>query len=1645
MGKKKLRHLIACLICIIITFGSVIDVVAADFYTHGNNMIVNGKYYWENDTGGAKAYVPFQINKQGENINTLSELLKLPEMVTSYGTLARNAAFRYHGFDGILGSNSQYLVKNAAMKSVANQGTVWLPPPYYLYNSNYLLSFRYAGMVVTGYNDYEGRSGLSTAGTNPQFPSDNIWSTPSADRPPIDAEVYKAQVKNGGLTWEGEHQTVYGSTGGVHQLADMYTNGLEGSEYWLGAGTVPSNKHSGMNDQPEVAKRAFERWIAEDSGGYGAAYKEQAESWIQANGSSLSWWEVLNRYFKILGDPMNKDASVYYYMVGGKLGGTVFYNTYTLEGKIEKNVTPTLFAIWDKETQTLLSESYRNHTEMDMANGGGLEHQGPVAELVRGKSYDVAGILSFYSNKEEDSKTKRCAQLMAVGKGVTSDAYEVPIALSPLSFMPYEASLNHMGPIDRKNSGTVRAAGNRTSSSGSDSYYYQGMAFDNQFFVVNDSMPQSGYLYITVPDAWSENGDNDVLNDDRLAIPYRIQETPPPPDHTEDVAYGDLNLGMPEYRSLHFIREEEKEKEEGDSGENSGPGGEASGSGESTDGAPEAPEKVTYEYYSDYGYYKNADAGLASERTENDEAKVPDDNKIWDAGNLGADGQIGDAWWDYTRHVWPDQVEDLENKCWLLDSDGGWNESGQFLRSKGTENSFGFGFRVSRSRGRKDSILRNAVLKTQIYGVSPDTGEDGVLLEEYTDSGSDYKTLRTDALGVYEYQDTKYQGIVSSKTSNGIEDFPRIRVVTAIDKDTHGESGFHNNYFTEPGQNSWETEHDTVDRTFACEMDDMRIMEIEIKDSEGIVIFHADRYDSEQMETVVDAYYDREEDLFMKVVIEQNLESGHTVKDPAIDVLITGQNEAGASISTYVDTTFTLEGTELGEGVRATYDNIVFHPKQAPRLRVNVEINEKHGADMWRENIWNNEDDACTYEILSTTADLGLSQDITVHNSKNNPQSFLNFGEELGFRFDVKHLGRTTRQMQVVGGSDGNPNAMVDVKIYNGDQLTRNPVHGNLVYRMIDQDPKASAAFLKEDRIQANARLFPGLGTNGFSTHIQAWMKNYIVQTYRTATGNVAAYGRLLVTGNIDSYHDSNQTNIRDNTTDYVQKEFYGEKNFKVVDMAVTARNSISGDTGIAVQMAIQNMPSSYNDQTIVDKTYADVYVDGELKKTIEVEVRVGDTVVTEAVIDRIDLNQCKVVEVRVNTGKHQTHYEYVLETTDRSLYPDPFVDNYMSLIVCANKPNETVCPLCVLDDDIQIDSIFDGAGGGATPTPPSNVTDTSKYTVIFAANNGTATENRQQIAYESTANLKENAFTYTGYTFTGWNTSPDGSGRAYANKAVISVGTRQSYGAATQLTLYAQWKPITYTIKFNANGGTGTMAPVSATFGTAQYLPANTFERIGYAFGGWNTAADGSGISIGNGGSVMNFADTQGAAITLYAQWLGDADCIILENFVADPGVSLSPGDRIVENPSLLSLVDYSAYGYMMVKIPTVQAAVEGDPLEKVRDVFRPDWDVAHWTKVYEKKGSTAGEESVYVWRYADVLAPNGTTLSNSYTSDRKANQTTDLYSRLTVDQFLSLSEFHVSTELLGLVYATAGETPTPEELAITDRIALSLLGIEN
>lgn len=69
----------------------------------------------------------------------------------------------------------------------------------------------------------------------------------------------------------------------------------------------------------------------------------------------------------------------------------------------------------------------------------------------------------------------------------------------------------------------------------------------------------------------------------------------------------------------------------------------------------------------------------------------------------------------------------------------------------------------------------------------------------------------------------------------------------------------------------------------------------------------------------------------------------------------------------------------------------------------------------------------------------------------------------------------------------------------------------------------------------------------------------------------------------------------------------------------------------------------------------------------------------------------------------------------------------------------------------------------------------------------------------------------------------------------------------------------------YNANGGTGNMFNESVLFvGDILTLPKNNFTHSTLVFDGWNTAADGSGISYNEGDSIP----LTGTSITLYAQW---------------------------------------------------------------------------------------------------------------------------------------------------------------------------------
>ncbi|MBQ9319043.1 MAG: InlB B-repeat-containing protein [Bacilli bacterium] len=102
----------------------------------------------------------------------------------------------------------------------------------------------------------------------------------------------------------------------------------------------------------------------------------------------------------------------------------------------------------------------------------------------------------------------------------------------------------------------------------------------------------------------------------------------------------------------------------------------------------------------------------------------------------------------------------------------------------------------------------------------------------------------------------------------------------------------------------------------------------------------------------------------------------------------------------------------------------------------------------------------------------------------------------------------------------------------------------------------------------------------------------------------------------------------------------------------------------------------------------------------------------------------------------------------------------------------------------------------------------------------------------------------------------------------LLSPVTFSKYTNSISKTVNITFSRPEYTIKFDANGGTGLMSDMSITRGVSQTLTSNSFTRSGYDFIGWNTESDGSGISYADGQEMAYASLTDGEVITLYAQW---------------------------------------------------------------------------------------------------------------------------------------------------------------------------------
>lgn len=125
---------------------------------------------------------------------------------------------------------------------------------------------------------------------------------------------------------------------------------------------------------------------------------------------------------------------------------------------------------------------------------------------------------------------------------------------------------------------------------------------------------------------------------------------------------------------------------------------------------------------------------------------------------------------------------------------------------------------------------------------------------------------------------------------------------------------------------------------------------------------------------------------------------------------------------------------------------------------------------------------------------------------------------------------------------------------------------------------------------------------------------------------------------------------------------------------------------------------------------------------------------------------------------------------------------------------------------------------------------------------------------------------TLTGWKFDGWYTAVTGGTKFTSDTKYLNT---------ENIVLYPHWTANKYTITFDSNkpagstdSVTGSMSNIYCTYDVPVQIPDNNFTLRGWDFVAWNTKADGSGIRYLANDTVSNLTSTDGATVTLYAEW---------------------------------------------------------------------------------------------------------------------------------------------------------------------------------
>ena len=273
--------------------------------------------------------------------------------------------------------------------------------------------------------------------------------------------------------------------------------------------------------------------------------------------------------------------------------------------------------------------------------------------------------------------------------------------------------------------------------------------------------------------------------------------------------------------------------------------------------------------------------------------------------------------------------------------------------------------------------------------------------------------------------------------------------------------------------------------------------------------------------------------------------------------------------------------------------------------------------------------------------------------------------------------------------------------------------------------------------------------------------------------------------------------------------------------------------------------------------------------------------------------------------------------------------------------------------------------------TPQTEKKETpATYKVVFDANGGSGEMADMSFTYDVEQALTANTFTREGYTFAGWAITADGD-VTYADEQKVSNLTAEDKAT---VTLYAVWnaeedKPTiikTYTVTFDANGGSGKMGSQTFTYDVEQALTANTFTREGYTFAGWATTANGD-VTYADEQKVSNLTAEDKATVTLYAVW-NENDKVLPVIFSVASETAVDCGDSVTlscdtEGVKISYTIDGVTAEYtdaiVITKDVTITAFATKDGMKK-SDTTTASYTVKTYTMTYKSDYGTVPSKIV-------------------------------------------------------------------------------------